>query len=101
MWDGGAWIENEFGWTIRQPLILESEWDRSDAGLKDDFQKLMVSRADLRLMVFQRATELEAKKAMSFLEDGARHGISQNGDCYLLACWCNDRKNFVFETFTV
>jgi hypothetical protein len=101
MWDGGAWIENDSGWTIRQPLILESEWDRSDAGVKDDFQKLVVSRADLRLMVFQRATEPEAKLTMSVLECGARLSLSEPGDRYLMACWCDDRKNFVFETFTV
>ena len=46
-----CWIERENGVTLRLPLVLECEWN-SWQEVKDDFEKLLWSRAELRVMIF-------------------------------------------------
>lgn len=60
---GGEWLFdlcmlewNEHGYLARMPLALECEWGNDDAIL-DDFQKLIVCRADLRVMIFGEANQ--------------------------------------------
>jgi hypothetical protein len=101
MWDGGA-FEKIRGWTSRQPLILECEWGRHDGDVKDDFEKLIVSRADLRVMVFWRNAESEAAESFQKFETGAKESsISEPGDRYLLVCYFPNIQRVTFKSFIV
>lgn len=80
---------------LRMPLALESEWG-TDQDVADDFQKLMVSRAELRVMVFggrntttEKTVDLLASYVRSF-KDGAE------SDRYLLAGYDGDKIGFRF-----
>jgi len=53
-----SWLEyekDEFGklqYLKRMAMAMESEWG-DEGDIKDDFEKLLVARADLRVMIFQ------------------------------------------------
>lgn len=69
------------------PLIIESEWNPNfdDEILWWDFQKLLVGRAALRVLVFGSA---ETDKCFDRLTEATREYIgSQAGDRYLFAAW--------------
>ena len=59
--DGGEWMfdvtcllyDRETGCLRRMPMVAESEW-RGKADVSDDFQKLLIARADVRVMVLAR-----------------------------------------------
>jgi hypothetical protein len=73
------------------PLAVESEW-KEDFGkeILSDFQKLMVARAWLRVMVFQ-TPNAEVKMRFDQLREAIRtYSGTQPGDRYLFACWNYD-----------
>ena len=79
------------------PLVVESEWGDLDH-IRDDFQKLLVARADIRLMVCDagwvgkgdgRAKET-AKQLRAWIN--AFKG-NQPGDTYLLVAWKRDANS--------
>jgi len=70
------------------PLAVESEWSMSEYDLLYDFRKLLVSRADLRVMIFQTPT-LYAHYWLELLrKEINQYSGTQKGDRYLLAYWC-------------
>ena len=80
---------------LRMQLALESEWG-TDQDVADDFQKLLLSRAALRVMVFggrnettKKTVDLLASYVKSF-KDGAE------SDRYLLAGYDGDKIGFSF-----
>ncbi len=83
---------------LRAPLILECEWDRG--GLMDDFPKLIMGRADLRVFIYQARNETECQvhngKLIAAVEDSE---LTVTGDRYLLACWDMDQKKFAFYPY--
>ena len=44
-------IKYNHGWLKRVPLVVECEWGTTDQ-INDDFEKLLLARADVRLMIF-------------------------------------------------
>jgi hypothetical protein len=91
-------LDND-GFILDVPLILESEWLPSDE-IGNDFQKLMVGRAGLRVMIFsvpggQKATtEFEnLRKAVGLFSAG------QPSDRYLLAASCEEFGAFEYCSF--
>ena len=102
---GGEWLydlcwldyedDNEKAKLLRMQLALESEWG-TDQDVADDFQKLMLSRAALRVMVFggrNETTEKTVGLLASFVrsfKDGAE------SDRYLLAGYDGDKIGFSF-----
>jgi hypothetical protein len=106
LWDGVAWEISKGGrpgWVLRQPLVMESEWGGSYS-VTDDFQRLMVARADHRLLVFGAQTEAEANDLIKDCINGIsdfRHTLP--GDRYLFAAWLNEKGNeahqFVYRLF--
>ncbi len=99
MWDGVAW-EQSGGWVLNQPLVLESQWDDKE-DVEDDFQRLMVARADHRVLVFEAYTQDDAdiivKECIHAV--GAYRGTAA-GDRYLFACWLADNR-FYFRLHVV
>jgi hypothetical protein len=51
LWDM-TWVELSEGKLIDLPLALESEWLRTFDEILFDFEKLLVCRARLRVMIF-------------------------------------------------
>src|SRR5215204_4685856 len=49
-----VWLKNNNGFIVDVPLILESEWSTSYKHISEDFEKLLVGRAQHRVMVFQQ-----------------------------------------------
>lgn len=80
----------------RVPLALESEWLRP-GDVDDDFQKLLIVRADLKVMVFG------AKTKQDFLSTVDRLGRWVNefeptspSERFLLCGWCSDSRGFKY-----
>jgi len=96
LWDGAAWVQRN-GWVIRQSLVMESEWGGPES-VKDDFQRLMVARAEHRLMIFGAYSERNAEKIIGeLIEHLGRFEQSLPRDRYLFACWLNDKRAFMFR----
>ena len=99
--DGGEWLydviwckydENNFLKSV--PVVAECEWDPLPK-IKDDFEKLPLARAAVRVMVFngmhcKNGAEAIANKLCSWV--GAFEG-SRKGDTYLLVGYERDENN--------
>ena len=95
--DGGEWLfdvtcllYDEEGFIHRVPLVAESEWGlRTEVG--DDFEKLLLARADVRVMVVDRnywdSTEDVAAELAPYV---AGYLDGTPADTYLLAAWTRD-----------
>lgn len=101
---GGEWLLDGVAWhyddqkRLSLPFVMESEWRRTLNELERDFQKLMVIRSDLRLMVFNEALEADANNRFKDLSDCVEEfRDSVLGDRYLLACRCWETKKFIFR----
>ena len=103
--DGGEWLYDltwlnysEDGLLINVELALESEW--SIKGIDDDFQKLLLCRAEMRMLVFQAKSISEAKEKISNLKRQiARFTKSLKGDIYLFSCWNIEIQTFIHERY--
>lgn len=88
-----VWIEED-EWLRRIPLVVESEWKPD--GIWDDFEKLLVARADHRLMVLWATTEDGAEETIDELIEGIDAcEMTERGDRYLFACWVDELDQFV------
>ena len=74
------------------PLVAEIEWG-SKGDVRYDFQKLLVARADVRMMIFEDQGRL--------LEELRAHvvRVAQNGDNYLLARYLAVERRFAVEAW--
>lgn len=98
---GGEWMYDltclrydRDGHLVRIPLVAECEWgNRGD--ICDDFEKLLLARADVCVMVFEggRFAEGENKFEM-FARYIGRCEVTEPGDTYLLAAWHPDRFEY-------
>jgi hypothetical protein len=68
------------------PLALESEWG-NDEDIMNDFQKLLVSRADVRVMVFGEANKGTKITACKIGQQIKTFKGGDESDRYLLAGW--------------
>tara|TARA_R110002110_G_scaffold85816_4_gene223699 strand:- start:32918 stop:33385 length:468 start_codon:yes stop_codon:yes gene_type:complete len=86
-----VWLDYAEGDTrqlLSVPFVAESEWG-NDGDINDDFEKLLVARADVRLMIFGEANpdnDATVERLKSYV-----NGFSgtQKGDVYLLAMYEN------------
>ena len=110
--DGGEWLydvtwckyerkyEKDFLKSI--PVVAECEWGNL-AQIKDDFEKLILARAAVRVFVFdggycKKDAEALANKFCDWV--GAFEG-SQKGDTYLLVGYEKDEKSWWFRYFNI
>ena len=87
--------------TKRLPLALECEWARSPE-IEYDFEKLLWSRAQLRVMIFDATWERQPQKT---LEQWAQNKIKElkkrikafcgfhDEGTYLFYVWCHGKEN--------
>lgn len=100
LWDL-TWAEVRDQTLISLPLIAESEWDTKWDAILWDFQKLIVSRAALRVMIFETRTAQIESHFSRLIEVTQDHTGSQTGDRYLFACWDYDAKAPRFKLYRV
>jgi hypothetical protein len=85
-------------------LALECEWG-DEGEINDDFQKLLLARADLRCMIFSAPSKQSAKaKAKEKIDDlinqVEQFSKSQAGDTYLFCAWIEGEDRFLFCDYT-
>jgi hypothetical protein len=75
-----VWLQERHGKSF-VPLILECEWSKSDMHIDHDFEKLMVGRAEHRVMI---CCGSDVDRQFKRLADKVRaFGHTQAGDRYL------------------
>lgn len=78
---------NQEGWIRAIPLVMECEWGE-EGDVWDDFQKLLIIRAGIRVMIFAANSRDEVLRLVSkFCEWIENFRLSQGGDRYLSASY--------------
>ena len=82
------------------PLVLESELGTNKVDRLNDFCKLIIARADHRVMVFGTSDSIHAQDIIDeFLEEVEHSRISCAGDRYLFAGLLESDGSFYFENY--
>jgi hypothetical protein len=75
-------------------LVLESEWEEAHAAITYDFQKLLLAKSPLKLMVFE-TNDLHISKLLDRMERGIRAFKTQSADeNYIIAAFNNSTHTF-------
>ena len=108
--DSGEWLFDQvwLDW-IPDPrqlkrigLVVECEWSMTCEAIFYDFEKLLVARADVRLMIFQARNAERVKQIFSRMKEEARDFFqSQSGDCYMLVGYDNAESVFLQHKFSI
>lgn len=78
-------------------LILECEWGNARQ-IDDDFQKLLIGRADLKVMVFQRRTDARVKELFTEMARWIdRFDQAIPGENHLMCGWSFESRDFQFH----
>ena len=90
------------------PLVAECEWGTTYAHIKEDFQKLLLARASVRLMIYKDPTwhdrawqgaEWTARRLAAHIN---RFNRSRAEDAWMLAAWKRTgNPGFAFTYFTI
>jgi hypothetical protein len=76
-------LQSSDGVIVDVPLILESEWGvKRSEDIREDFEKLLLGRAQHRVMVFQQRSDVK-RVCDRYIEKMQRFGLTQVGDRYL------------------
>jgi len=79
-----TWLQMEDHHIINVPLILESEWLLSLDHIQPDFEKLLLGRAEHRVMVFQQKDQAAVAEVIEYLKGCIdRFKAGAPGDRYL------------------
>ncbi len=82
-------------------LVMESEWAVAPASIKYDFEKLLLAKSSLKVMVFE-AYDRDIAGVFSLLESGIRAFQKKDaGEIYILAGYNMTSGNFVVRRITV
>lgn len=102
-----CWVDAETnettGWNLRSvPLVAECEWQHNLWAIGFDFDKLLLARADLKLMIYQDIPNHSVKKIADHLAERAKafSGPDDEG-LYVLAGYDNDEKVRAFSYWTI
>ena len=77
----------------RIPLVLESEWGNLDE-IVEDFEKILVSRAELRVLICQDKHCCSEKIRFSLKHNIKRFAQSKSSDQYLVAIYLSEMRKF-------
>ena len=95
----GEWMCDVIWWDSgkdkllrRIPLAAECEWGK-EQDVWDDFQKLLITRAAVRVMIFSDNSRPEASKLVEELKRQIQYfRSSQKGDRYLFASYVEEEN---------
>lgn len=89
-----TWLQRTGGIIADSPLVAEIEWLHDGREIMKDFQKLLLARAEVRLMVFEASNPTRARELTDELIAQARaYSRTEPGDRYILACLDNPRSD--------
>jgi hypothetical protein len=103
-----CWYEGPYHSFTSLPLVVESEWknrrdddpERYYGHILYDFQKLMVARADHRVMVFEQPDQAAFDRVVERLTNCiSAFKRNADGDRYLFACWIHQSQAFAFRQY--
>ena len=81
-------------------LAAECEWGNTKPyDYESNFSKLMVVRADLRLLICEVQTREKVAELLKWLEQYASGLNAAKCDEYMISCWILDENQFVHEYF--
>jgi hypothetical protein len=84
---------------LDSPFVAEIEWSR-DGAVRDDFQKLLLSRADTRLMIFQAWDEARVHTLVDALVEQVKaYARTQDQDRYLFAGYGSHTRCFYYREY--
>ena len=96
LYDASWWKLDAFDRLISVPMVAESEWGKLEK-IEEDFQKLLLTRAEVRVMVYYAKGLQRAKRAWNQIYRdrlcelvGAFNGKQR--DTYLLVAFLNDEE---------
>lgn len=98
-----TWLEYDCdGSLVDAHLAAECEWGNS-GDIDDDFQKLLLARASVRLMIFGGWDECGSKRKLDWIANEiGNFKPSLDEDAWLLAaCEGSDEKDWSFKIFTI
>ena len=103
-----TWLDYEKsgqGELVDAPLVAECEWDNKGA-IEDDFEKLLLARAGVHLMIFEgvsdRIPKPRSKEIAERLAGKVREfNCSRAEDAWLLAAWEGSTDDWWFRYFTI
>jgi hypothetical protein len=82
------------GELLDMPLALESEWDVKYAGIKYDFEKLLIAKSKFKVLVFQASGQTVAEYYEKFEKGIRAYQGGSVGEVYLLACYDDKKEKF-------
>jgi hypothetical protein len=105
--DAGEWLYDQvwmrydrYGYMKSVPLVLESELGTNKTDRLNDFCKLIIARADHRVMVFGASDSIHAQGIVKeFVEEVEYSKISCSGDRYLFAGLLESDGSFYFRNY--
>lgn len=80
-------------------LLVESEWSPALSDVVYDFEKLLIARCAIKVMIFQ-AGDNDCETFFNRLLEGIRryrHSTNAAGEHYVLACWRDSQRAFEFR----
>jgi hypothetical protein len=86
------------GFMIRAPMVLEAEFSRPDSGIDDDFPKLVMARADVRVWL---SWSVAARNHIGLFKDQIRELYSLPGDEWVFGIYDWRLRTPVIERYTV
>lgn len=96
-----TWLHYSGDILLSVPLVLESEWKRTIGDIMDDFQKMLLARADRRVMIFGAQTEKEGMNIVFKLKEQVeRFERTEPSDQYIFAFWCDEAAKFICYPYT-
>jgi hypothetical protein len=106
--DQGEWLYDQIwfvnhatkqGFLTRLPMVLESEFDKPDRGIDDDFPKLVQARADVRIWLWW---SVAARKHINLCKDQIiEFGYTLPGDEWVFGVFDWLARKPIIERFTV
>ena len=108
--DGGEWLydvtwleykKSDLTELVDAPLVAECEWG-GFAAIVEDFEKLLLARAGVRLMIFDGNYKPGSKEIAAQLAGRVREfNGSRAKDAWLLAAWEKSDDDWWFRCFTI
>lgn len=86
------------GWDLKSvPLVVESEWGRTLWHIVADFDKLMLARSELKLMIYQDIPRMRVDEiADNLVRRVVKFRDIPKDDLFLLAGFDRDMEDFLF-----
>jgi hypothetical protein len=95
-----SWLDFSDGMILELELALECEWLPNLDAIDSDFQKLIISKANHRVMIFQQANLSSISNIIEhFKEQILNFNKTQINDRYLFAGFHWDENKFTFEAY--